>query len=89
MTEHGGDHYGSRVLLGLQLRQLREWAGMNAWQAADKLGIAKATVWRLEGGDLRSSYKWSTIERIGRLYGITDETLVELSERARAVREGH
>lgn len=86
MAEHGG---GCRVLLGLQLRRLREGAGMNAWQAADKLGIAKMTVWQLERGDPRISFKCGIIEKMARIYGADDEAVADLLERARAVREGH
>lgn len=89
MAEPGGETPGSRVLLGLYLRQLRERTGMSTWQAADKLGIAKATVWQLERGDPRIPFRWNTIEKMGQMYGATDETLAELLVRVRAVREGH
>lgn len=61
---------------------------MRVWEVAGELGVASATVWLLERGDLRVPYWWSCIEKLGRLYGAADETVAELSVRTRAVRGG-
>ncbi len=59
----------SRLLIGQQLRQLRKRKGIHTEIAAAEVGVARATLWRIEKGDNRCRYKVGDMEMLGRLYG--------------------
>ena len=61
--------YVTRLLLGWRLRGLREEAGVRVEDAARKVGIAQATVWRIEKGDVRCRCRSRDIVSLSRQYG--------------------
>jgi transcriptional regulator with XRE-family HTH domain len=65
----------SRLLLGRQLRQLRERKGIRTEVAAAEAGVARATLWRMEKGGNRCRYKPGDLTVLGRLYGADRKTL--------------
>jgi transcriptional regulator with XRE-family HTH domain len=58
----------ARMMLGRRLQELRQEAGIHAEDAALHAGVARATLWRIEIGDLRCRYKPGDVEVLGRLY---------------------
>lgn len=79
-------HSVARMLLGARLRKLRESRGIHSEDAAAQAGVARATLWRMEKGDLRCRYKPGDMEVLGRLYGAdqpTTDTLVQLAKATR------
>lgn len=76
----------SRLLLGQHLRQLREQRGIHSEDAAGEVGVARATLWRMEKGDSRCRYKPGDVEMLGRLYGADQATLQTLIDLAKATR---
>jgi transcriptional regulator with XRE-family HTH domain len=65
----------SRLLLGRQLRRLRERKGLRAERVAAEVGVARATLWRMETGGSRCRYKPGDVEMLGRLYGADRDTI--------------
>jgi transcriptional regulator with XRE-family HTH domain len=76
----------SRLLLGQHLRQLREQKGIHSEDAAGEVGVARATLWRMEKGDNRCRYKPGDVEMLGRLYGADKGTVTNLVDLAKATR---
>lgn len=86
MPDDTGGNTVSRLLLGQHLRQLREERGIHAEDAAIEVGVARATLWRMEKGDARCRYKPGDVEMLGRLYGADDKTTELLAELAKGTR---
>jgi transcriptional regulator with XRE-family HTH domain len=86
MSEETAGNNVSRLLLGQRLRQLRERSGIHAEDAAAEVGVARATLWRMEKGDSRCRYKPGDVEMLGRLYGSDRETIDVLTGLAKATR---
>lgn len=63
----------ARILLGRRLVTMRERAGLSANDAAERAGIAKAVLWRMERGDVRCRYRLSAVEHLTGLYGAEGE----------------
>lgn len=63
----------ARIKLGERLRWLRLGSGVQAEVAARHVGIARATLWRMENGDVRCRYKLGDIDRLTGLYQATAE----------------
>jgi transcriptional regulator with XRE-family HTH domain len=64
----------ARAMLGKRLRMLRENAGVLAEHAATKVGMARATLWRLEKGDIRCRYKPGDMELLAKAYNAEAES---------------
>jgi transcriptional regulator with XRE-family HTH domain len=83
MTNENGERRMPRLLLGQRLRELRRRADLFVEDAAGMAGVAQATVWRMERGDVRCRYRPEDVEALGRLYrageGVTS-ALVEMAE---------
>lgn len=75
-----------RILLGQQLRKLREHKGIHAEDAAAEVGVARATLWRMEKGDFRCRFKPGDVERLARFYGADPDLTEALVEMTRATR---
>jgi transcriptional regulator with XRE-family HTH domain len=72
----------ARMLVGHQLRRLREAAGVTADQAADEIRASRAKISRMENG--RVGFKARDVADLLTLYGVTSErTRVQLLELAR------
>jgi transcriptional regulator with XRE-family HTH domain len=87
MAEEKTGNTVSRLLLGQHLKQLREQKGIHSEDAAAEVGVARATLWRMEKGDNRCRYKPGDVEMLGRLYGAdrtTVQTLIDLAKATRA-----
>lgn len=90
LTEPPAEDLGplaARVLAGHRLRKLRERKGIEGQEAAYQVGLARATLWRIEKGDPRCRLKPGDMEQLGRLYGADQETLDMLVGLARRTRE--
>jgi transcriptional regulator with XRE-family HTH domain len=72
-----------RLLIGRRLRELRQRAGIRVEEAAGAAGLAQATVWRMERGDVRCQYRPGDVRALGRAYGAGGATTDELVEAAR------
>lgn len=86
MTQETSGNTVSRLLLGQHLRQLREQRGIHSEDAAGEVGVARATLWRMEKGDNRCRYKPGDVEMLGRLYGADQATVQNLIDLAKATR---
>lgn len=75
-----------RLLLGRKLRALRDESQVTAVVAAEEVGIARATLWRMEKGDRTVRYKVGDVEKLARIYHADDETIDLLSALAKATR---
>ena len=73
-----------RMLLGHQLRRLREAAGVTAEQAAEEIRASRAKISRMENG--RVGFKARDVADLLTVYGVTGEQtrgqLLELARRA-------
>lgn len=76
----------ARLLLGRWLRALREAEHLHCHDAATEAGVARATLWRMEKGDIRCRYRPGDVEILGRLYGANKDTIESLTELAKATR---
>src|SRR5437879_10951656 len=81
-TVNGGGRV-PRLLIGRRLRELRRRAGIRVAEAAGKAGLAQATVWRMERGDVRCRYRPEDVRALGRVYGAGDAATGVLVEAAR------
>lgn len=86
MTEDPSGSSVPRLLLGRKLRALRDESGVTAVVAAEEVGIARATLWRMEKGDRRARYKVGDVEKLARIYDADDETIALMSALAKATR---
>lgn len=86
MPEEMAGNTVSRLLLGQHLRQLREQKGIHSEDAAGEVGVARATLWRMEKGDNRCRYKPGDVEMLGRLYGADKGTVQNLIDLAKGTR---
>ena len=78
--------YVARLLLGRRLRHLREARNLHFEDAAVQVGMARATLWRMEKGDVRCRCKPGDVERLAQLYAADEQAtapLLELAEGAR------
>ncbi len=78
----------SRTLPGLRLRHLREHSGIPIPTVARKLGIAQATLLRIETGDPKIRCRPTMIAELSGIYGATDDVTRALSEAAELIRTG-
>jgi transcriptional regulator with XRE-family HTH domain len=73
-----------RILLGAELRRLRELAGITPQQAAREIGGSESKISRMERG--RNAFKHDDVAELLFLYGVSDETvrdqLLSLARRA-------
>jgi transcriptional regulator with XRE-family HTH domain len=76
-----------RLLLGERLRKLRRRAEVCVEDAADVVGIAQATVWRMERGDGRRRFRLRDVEALSRLYGAGNSATDSLVRMARTARQ--
>jgi len=60
-----------RMMLGRQLRRLREAAGITPEQAGDEIGGSRSKISRLETG--KTTYKMGDVADLLSLYGVTDK----------------
>jgi transcriptional regulator with XRE-family HTH domain len=67
MSEEGGRMNGD--WFGDRLKELREAAGLTQTQLAERAGLTKATVSRLEQG-LRKEPSWQTVLALSRALGV-------------------
>jgi transcriptional regulator with XRE-family HTH domain len=76
----------ARMVLGRRLRELRERAGTHAEDAALRVGLARASLWRMENGDSRCRYKPGDMELLARCYRAEAEVpmVVALANATRA-----
>lgn len=78
--------YVARLLLGRRLRQLREQRNLHSEDAASQSGVARATLWRMEKGDVRCRCKLADVGGLAQLYGADEQTTKPLLELAEATR---
>jgi transcriptional regulator with XRE-family HTH domain len=64
-----------RILLGAELRRLRELAGITPQQAAREIGASESKISRMERG--RNAFKHDDVAELLFLYGVSDETVRE------------
>jgi transcriptional regulator with XRE-family HTH domain len=64
-----------RILLGAELRRLRELADVTPQQAAREIGASESKISRLERG--RNAFKQEDVAELLFLYGVSDETVRE------------
>jgi transcriptional regulator with XRE-family HTH domain len=64
-----------RIVLGAELRRLRELAGVTPQQAAQEIGASESKISRMERG--RNAFKQDDIADLLLLYGVSDETVRE------------
>jgi transcriptional regulator with XRE-family HTH domain len=64
-----------RILLGAELRRLRELAGISPQQAARALGVSESKISRMEHG--RHAFKCDDVADLLFFYGVSDETARE------------
>jgi transcriptional regulator with XRE-family HTH domain len=74
------------MLLGQHLRRLREDKSIHSEDAAVEVGVARATLWRMEKGDARCRYKPGDVERLARLSGADTDLIETLLRLAKATR---
>jgi transcriptional regulator with XRE-family HTH domain len=86
MPEDTAGSYVPRLLLGQRLKELREQSGVGAQDAADEVGIARATLWRMEKGDRKTRYKPGDVEMLARIYGADHDTIDLLSGLAKSTK---
>jgi len=61
--------------LGLELKQLREQAGLNSGQAAERIGMGRAQLSQIETA--KTTILTERLRELCHIYGCTDETYVE------------
>lgn len=86
MGEEPGGSYVPRLLLGQQLKLLREQSCLDVAEALADTGISRSTLWRLENGNPRARYKPGDIEVLARTYGADRETADVLVGLAKATK---
>jgi transcriptional regulator with XRE-family HTH domain len=64
-----------RILLGGELRRLRELAGITPQQAAREIGASESKISRMERG--RNAFKYDDVAELLFLYGVSDEGVRE------------
>jgi transcriptional regulator with XRE-family HTH domain len=64
-----------RILLGAELRRLRELADVTPQQAAREIGASESKISRMERG--RNAFKQEDVAELLFLYGVSDETVRE------------
>lgn len=64
-----------RILLGAELRRLREIAGVTPQQAAREIGASESKISRMERG--RNALKYDDVAELLFFYGVSDETVRE------------
>ncbi|MFB9837132.1 helix-turn-helix domain-containing protein [Actinoallomurus acaciae] len=64
-----------RILLGAELRRLRELAEVTPQQAAHEIGASESKISRMERG--RNAFKQEDVAELLFLYGVSDETVRE------------
>jgi ribosome-binding protein aMBF1 (putative translation factor) len=62
------EHYRDGLTIGLQIRDLRETAGLTQKKLADRLGVSQQVIARLESGEADNPTV-STLERIAKATG--------------------
>jgi len=67
------------VLLGRRLRKFRKLADITQQQAADRLGLSRSQYCNIELG--RSGLLCAHLWKLSHLYGVSTDTLLQLSER--------
>lgn len=58
----------ARIVLGRWLKGLREHAGFSTAEAAERALLARATLWRMERGEVRCRYLPGDVELLAHLY---------------------
>lgn len=77
----------ARLLLGNHLKQLRERKGIHSEDAAAEVGVARATLWRMESGDNRCRYKPGDVELLARFYEADKDVIDNLIQLSRNTRK--
>jgi transcriptional regulator with XRE-family HTH domain len=86
MADEPGGSYVPRLLLGQQLKLLREQSCLDVAEALAESGISRSTLWRLENGNPRARYKPGDVEVLARTYGADPETVDVLVGLAKATK---
>ena len=67
---------------GMRLRELRERRVLSQGQLAERAGVGRNTINRLEGGRLKKA-RPSTLQKIAGALGVNPEELVRMEETGR------
>ncbi|GIL28788.1 helix-turn-helix domain-containing protein [Actinocatenispora comari] len=86
MADEPGGSYVPRLLLGQQLKLLREQSCLDVAEALAESGLSRSTLWRLENGNPRARYKPGDVEVLARTYGADPETVDVLVGLAKATK---